>query len=83
MASPPLLPPTSQVYIVLTTVSGVGSDTVNDANTLSGVGIIEVSPPGEKICIKRSLGREEATRRRKYMITANDRRRVHVLKCQK
>jgi hypothetical protein len=47
-ASPPLLSPTGQVYIVLTTALGVDSDTVNDANTLSGVGIIEVSPPGDK-----------------------------------
>ena len=41
------LPPTGQVYIVLSTADG--TDTmVSDENTISGVGIIEVSPPGDR-----------------------------------
>jgi hypothetical protein len=47
-ATPPLLPPTGQVYIVLSTASGVGTDTISNENTLSGVGIIEVSSPGDQ-----------------------------------
>jgi len=45
---PPLLPPTGQAYVVLSTASGVRTDTVSDENTLSGVGIIEVGPPGDR-----------------------------------
>ncbi|KAG0651570.1 hypothetical protein D0Z07_1725 [Hyphodiscus hymeniophilus] len=39
-----VLPPTGQVYVVLST-SGTA---VSDANTISGVGILEVSPPGDR-----------------------------------
>ena len=35
--------PTGQVYVVLSKADGVGSK-VNDENTISGVGIIEVRP---------------------------------------
>ncbi|KAK0109960.1 hypothetical protein ONS95_002627 [Cadophora gregata] len=38
------LPPTGQVYVVLSTADGVNKK-VNDANTISGVGIVEVLPP--------------------------------------
>ncbi|KAG4432585.1 hypothetical protein IFR05_011942 [Cadophora sp. M221] len=38
------LPPTGQVYVVLSTADGVNTK-VNDANTISGVGIVEVLPP--------------------------------------
>jgi hypothetical protein len=40
--------PTGQVYIVLSTADGKGKNVVSDANTISGVGIIEVSPPGNR-----------------------------------
>ena len=44
-----VLPPTGQVYVVLSTADGKTDKTmVNDANTISGVGIIEVSPPGDR-----------------------------------
>ena len=44
-----VLPPTGQVYVVLSTADGKTDKTmVNDANTISGVGIIEVSPPGNR-----------------------------------
>jgi hypothetical protein len=39
------LAPTGQVYVVLSTADGV-STKVSDENTLSGVGIIEVTPVG-------------------------------------
>ncbi len=38
------LPPTGQVYVVLSTADGVTTK-VNDENTISGVGILEVNPP--------------------------------------
>jgi hypothetical protein len=47
-ATPPLLPPTGQVYVVLSTANGVGTDTISNEDTPSGVGIIEVSSPGEQ-----------------------------------
>ncbi|KAL2069180.1 hypothetical protein VTL71DRAFT_15518 [Oculimacula yallundae] len=43
-ASKSLLPPTGQVYVVLSTADGVNSK-VSDANTISGVGVLEVLPP--------------------------------------
>ncbi|RDW92347.1 hypothetical protein BP5796_01741 [Coleophoma crateriformis] len=43
-ASAGQLPPTGQVYVVLSTADGVNTF-VNDANTLSGVGVLEVLPP--------------------------------------
>ena len=44
-----VLPPTGQVYVVLSTADGKTDKTmVNDSNTISGVGIIEVSPPGDR-----------------------------------
>ena len=39
-----VLPPTGQVYVVLST----NGTAVSDANTISGVGILEVSPPGDR-----------------------------------
>ena len=39
-----VLPPTGQVYIVLSTADGETTK-VSDENTISGVGIIEVLPP--------------------------------------
>lgn len=47
-ATPPLLPLTGQVYVVLSTASGVGTDTISNENTLSRGGIIEVSSPGDQ-----------------------------------
>lgn len=41
------LAPTGQVYVVLSKADGVGSK-VNDENTISGVGIIEVNPVGQR-----------------------------------
>ena len=38
------LPPTGQVYVVLSTADGVKSK-VADENTISGVGVLEVLPP--------------------------------------
>jgi len=38
------LAPTGQVYVVLSTADGSAGNKVNDANTISGVGIIEVLP---------------------------------------
>merc|ERR1712230_22832 len=38
------LPPTGQVYVVLSTADGTNTK-VNDANTISGVGVLEVLPP--------------------------------------
>lgn len=43
-ASAGILPPTGQVYIVLSTADGV-STKISDENTISGVGIVEVLPP--------------------------------------
>lgn len=42
-----MLAPTGQVYIVLSTADGK-STKVNDANTISGVGVLEVSPVGNR-----------------------------------
>ncbi|KUJ23574.1 uncharacterized protein LY89DRAFT_606444 [Mollisia scopiformis] len=42
-----MLPPTGQVYVVLSTADG-NSTKVSDENTISGVGILEVSPPGDR-----------------------------------
>jgi hypothetical protein len=39
-----VLPPTGQVYVVLST----NGTAVSDANTISGVGILEISPPGDR-----------------------------------
>jgi hypothetical protein len=41
------LAPTGQVYIVLSTADGVSSK-VSDENTISGVGILEVNPVGQR-----------------------------------
>lgn len=41
------LAPTGQVYVVLSTADGTTTK-VNDANTISGVGIIEVNPVGQR-----------------------------------
>lgn len=41
------LPPTGQVYVVLSTADGTTTK-VNDANTISGVGIVEVNPVGQR-----------------------------------
>jgi len=38
------LAPQGQVYVVLSTASGVGGSEVGDENTVSGVGVIEVGP---------------------------------------
>lgn len=38
------LPPTGQVYVILSTADGVNSKT-SDENTISGVAILEVLPP--------------------------------------
>lgn len=46
-ASGSQLAPTGQVYVVLSTADGV-STKVSDANTISGVGIIEVNPVGDR-----------------------------------
>jgi hypothetical protein len=44
-----VLAPTGQVYVVLSTADGKTDKTmVNDANTISGVGIIEISPPADR-----------------------------------
>jgi hypothetical protein len=47
-ASTGQLAPTGQVYVVLSTADGVGTNTVSDENTISGVGIIEVNPVGDR-----------------------------------
>ena len=39
-----VLPPTGQVYVVLST----NGTAVSDENTISGVGILEISPPGDR-----------------------------------
>ena len=44
---PMLLPPTGQVYVVLSTADGTDTK-ISDANTISGVGIVEISPPGDR-----------------------------------
>ena len=36
------LPPSGQVYVVLSTADGMGNNTVKDENTISGVGLLEV-----------------------------------------
>ena len=43
-ASAGQLPPTGQVYVVLSTADGMGNNTITDENTISGVGILEVHP---------------------------------------
>jgi hypothetical protein len=43
----PVLAPTGQVYVVLSTADGV-STKVSDENTISGVGILEVNPVGQR-----------------------------------
>jgi hypothetical protein len=39
------LPPTGQVYVVLSTADGSANNKVSDENTISGVGVLEVLPP--------------------------------------
>lgn len=46
-ASASQLAPTGQVYVVLSTADGV-STKVSDENTISGVGILEVNPVGDR-----------------------------------
>ncbi len=46
-ASTGQLAPTGQVYVVLSTADGVNTK-VSDENTISGVGIIEVNPVGDR-----------------------------------
>jgi hypothetical protein len=41
------LPPTGQVYVVLSTADGVANK-VSDENTISGVGILEINPVGRR-----------------------------------
>jgi len=41
-ASAGQLPPSGQVYVVLSTANGQGNNTVADENIISGVGIFEV-----------------------------------------
>jgi hypothetical protein len=41
------LPPTGQVYVVLSTADGVANK-VSDENTISGVGILEINPVGQR-----------------------------------
>ncbi len=41
------LAPTGQVYVVLSTADGT-STKVSDENTISGVGIVEVNPVGDR-----------------------------------
>ena len=41
-ASAGQLPPSGQVYVVLSTANGQGNNTVADENIISGVGILEV-----------------------------------------
>lgn len=41
------LAPTGQVYVVLSTADGVANK-VSDENTISGVGILEVNPVGQR-----------------------------------
>jgi hypothetical protein len=43
-----LPPPTGQVYVVLRTADGKTTTTMVDDNTVSEVGSIEVSPPGDR-----------------------------------
>jgi hypothetical protein len=38
----PELPPTGQVYVVLSTANGTGTNLATDENTISGVGVLEV-----------------------------------------
>jgi hypothetical protein len=38
----PELAPTGQVYVVLSTANGTGTNLATDENTISGVGILEV-----------------------------------------
>lgn len=42
------LAPVGQVYVVLSTANGLGDNKVNDANTISGVGLLEILPHGQR-----------------------------------
>ena len=46
-ATATMLAPTGQVYVVLSTADGVSSK-VSDENTISGVGVLEVNPVGQR-----------------------------------
>jgi hypothetical protein len=46
-ATATMLAPIGQVYVVLSTADGVSSK-VSDENTISGVGVLEVNPVGQR-----------------------------------